>query len=83
LRICREAADQEQLAARISAATRSALQAGAAQQQQQQQQTVVLRPGDDDVLVTAQGAKATMRLAQALLAGFCAKLPGCDRCAAA
>jgi hypothetical protein len=30
-------------------------------------------------LVTAAGGVATMRLAQVLLAGFCAKLPGADR----
>jgi hypothetical protein len=72
---CREAADQEQLAASISAATRTALQAGTVQQQQQE----VLQPDPGDCLLTAQGAKATMRLAQALLAGYCAKLPGCDR----
>lgn len=30
-------------------------------------------------LVTGGGGVATMRLAQALLAGYCAKLPGSDR----
>jgi hypothetical protein len=76
--MCREAANQEQLAARISAATRVALKTATSAAQQQQQQQLIL----EDVLLTPEGAKATMRLAQALLAGYCAKLPGSDRCAA-
>ncbi|WIA14738.1 hypothetical protein OEZ85_003224 [Tetradesmus obliquus] len=74
------AAAQEQLAAQLSAAKRAALAAGAAAaNQQQQQQPEVLQPDPEHCLLTEQGAKATLRLAQALLAGYCAKLPGSDR----
>lgn len=37
-------------------------------------------PHDPAHLVTEEGGVATMRLAQVLLAGYCARLPGTDRC---
>ena len=38
-----------------------------------------LEPRNPAHLYTADGACATMRLAQPILAGYCAKLPGTDR----
>lgn len=40
---------------------------------------VMQEPNNPAHLITAAGGAATMRLAQPLLAGFCAKLPGSDR----
>jgi sarcosine oxidase gamma subunit len=76
--ICREAEAQEKLAASISATTRAALQSNAVPAVVAEQQKLVLQPDPKDFIITSEGARATMRLAQALLAGYCAKLPGSD-----
>lgn len=78
---CREARLQDELAARVSQDTRALLQQYGSQPSQLPHLTAVqlMHHEQQRHLVTRQGAVATLRLAQPLLAGFCAKLPGSDR----
>jgi hypothetical protein len=78
LLFCREAAILEAHAATLSASTRQMLQAhsGAAALLR-----TTVEPHNPAHLQTSEGGLATMRLAQVLLAGYCARLPGNDRCA--
>lgn len=76
LRMRREAAELETHAACVSEAARQELR-------MHNGRPPLLRtarePHNPAHLVTREGGVATMRLAQVLLAGFCARLPGTDR----
>lgn len=76
-RLCREAATLEAHAAVVSAETRQLLQAHNGRPPLLRTAQEAHNPAH---LVTEEGGVATMRLAQVLLAGYCARLPGTDRC---
>jgi hypothetical protein len=74
---CRDAAILESHAAAVSNLTRSILERSHGRPQLRH--TTAL-PHNPTHLVTAAGGVLTMRLAQVVLAGYNAKLPGADRC---